>query len=90
VKKPVLAGVLFVIAFLAVLLYSTLSLTRSRVRVEVCMSYEGRNVCRVASGETRDNAMRAAVANACALIASGVTESQQCEHSSPTRITWLE
>ena len=89
-KRPVVAGIIFLIVFLAVLVYSTLSLTRNRHRVEVCMQFDGRNSCRIASGATESDALRAAVTNACALIASGVTESQQCEHSTPVSVKWLK
>lgn len=89
-KKPVLAGIVFVIVFLIVLFYSTISLTRSRFRVEVCMQFNGQVNCRVASGATQDAAMRTAVSNACALIASGMTDSQQCERSTPVSVRWLE
>ena len=74
-RKPVLAGIVFVIVFLAVLVYTTLNLARNRHRVEVCMQFNGQTNCRVASGATEENAMRAAITNACALIASGVTDS---------------
>lgn len=89
-RKPVLAGIVFVLVFLAVLLYATISLTRGRTRVQVCMGFGGRTNCRVASGSSRDAAMRAAVNNACALISSGVTDSQQCEHSTPLSVKWLD
>jgi hypothetical protein len=89
-KKPVIAGIIFVAVFLAVLLYSTLSLTRSRHRVEVCMQFDGRTNCRVASGQTKDLALRAAIQNACALIAGGVTDSQACERSTPLSVKWLD
>ena len=87
-KKPVLAGIVFLLVFLAVLLYSTLSLTRNRERVEVCMEYEGRMQCSTGSGATRESALRVATTTACAQISSGVTGSQQCEHSTPVRVTW--
>jgi hypothetical protein len=63
---------------------------RSRHRVEVCMEFAGHTSCRTASAETQDNAMRAAINNACALISSGVTDSQQCEHSTPVSVKWLK
>ncbi len=88
-RKPVIAGIVFLVAFIAVLLFSTFSLMRGRVTVQVCMSYEGRTNCGVASGRSRDAAMRAAVTNACALISGGVTGSQQCESSKPVSVKWL-
>ena len=89
-RKPVLAGIIFLIVFLAVLLYSTISLMRNRHRVEVCMQFGGRTDCRVASGATKEDALRTAVTNACALISGGVTDSQQCEHSPPVSVKWLD
>lgn len=88
-RKPVVAGILFLLVFVAVLIYSTISLTRGRHRVEVCMQFGGRTDCRVASGASEDSALRTAVTNACALIASGVTDSQQCERSAPVSVKWL-
>lgn len=87
-KKPVLAGIVFLLVFVAVLLYSTLSLTRNRARVEVCMEYDGRIQCSTGSGASRDSAMRTAMTAACAQISSGVTGTQQCERSTPVRVTW--
>jgi hypothetical protein len=87
-KKPVLAGILFVLAILAVVIYSTLNL--AKYKVEVCMQYHGATNCRAASGSTREDTLRAAVTNACATIASGVTESMQCERSEPVNIRWIK
>ena len=85
-RKPALFGVIFVAIVLAVIVYSTLNL--AKFKVEVCMQYNGATNCRTASGSTRDETMRAAVNNACATIASGVTESQQCERSEPVNVHW--
>ena len=89
-KKPVLAGILFLAIFLAVLFYSTISLTRNRFRVDVCMEFRGQTNCRVASGATQESALRTAITNACALISGGVTDSQQCERSTPVSVKWLD
>ena len=87
-KKPVLIGIVFVIVILGVLIYSTMNLAQKRV--EVCMAYNGQAKCSTASGSSEDYAMRSAVNNACAQIASGVTETMQCENSRPTKVTWLK
>jgi AhpD family alkylhydroperoxidase len=55
------------------------------VRCEVCIDFHGRQACRAVDGATRDEAQRAAVTNACALLASGVTDSMACERTEPTR-----
>lgn len=60
-----------------------------RWRVEVCMEYRGRSACRTAAGATREEALRTAVDNACALLASGMTESIQCGRSEPRSVRVL-
>ena len=87
-KKPVLLGVIFVLAVLAVIIYSSLHL--ANYRVEVCMTFHGQNQCRTASADTEEHALRAAAANACGTIASGVTDSIACEHSTPVSVRWLK
>jgi hypothetical protein len=52
------------------------------------MQYDGRTSCRTAAGSTRDFALRTATSNACAEIASGVTDTIKCEHAEPVRVTW--
>ncbi len=89
-SKPVLAALVFLLVFVGVLVFSTIGLTRDRKRVEVCMQFAGRTHCSVASGASRESALRTAVSTACASISGGVTDSQQCEHSAPVRETWLE
>ncbi|MCS7026482.1 MAG: hypothetical protein NZV14_16920 [Bryobacteraceae bacterium] len=76
------------LAFLALLFYFTLGMRRSRV--EVCMEFHGRRACRTASAETPEKARRAAIDNACALIASGVTDSIACQNTPPLSVRRLE
>ncbi|HUA86131.1 MAG TPA: hypothetical protein VMB85_19880 [Bryobacteraceae bacterium] len=85
-KKPVLVGIVFIAAVLAVIIYSSMNLARQHV--EVCMTYQGRSACGKAAGTTKDFALRAATSNACAQIASGVTDSTACERSDPVSVTW--
>ncbi len=87
-KKPVLFAILFVLAILGVIIYSTMNL--AKYKVEVCMQYNGATNCRAASGSTREDTLRAAVQNACATIASGVTQSMQCERSEPVNVRWIK
>jgi hypothetical protein len=44
----------------------------------------------VASGTTREQAVRTATDNACALIASGMTESMACTSAPPVSVKWLD
>ena len=89
-SKPAIAGVLFVIAILGMLVYMSVSLARNRVRVEVCMDYNGRVSCRTVSADTQRHALQTAVTNACADIVSGVTETTQCERAEPKSVRWLK
>jgi hypothetical protein len=86
-KKPVIVGIVFVLVVLAVIVYSTMNLASHRV--EVCMQFKGQTNCRIASGSTEQFALKTAISNACAGIASGVTDSIACEQSPPNKVTWL-
>ncbi len=87
-NKTVVIGVIFVLAVLAFLFYSSMHI--AKYRVEVCMAFNGRTSCRIASADTQAHALQSAQSNACALIASGVTDTMQCEHGEPVSIKWLE
>ena len=50
---------------------------------EVCMQYNGARQCRTVAGATRDEAREGAVTNACAFLASGVTDSMACQRTRP-------
>ena len=61
------------------------SLRLGGVRCEVCIEYGGRQACRAVDGETEHDALEAARTNACALLASGVTDSMACGRTTPSR-----
>ena len=79
---------LFVIAFLALIAYSTLH--GPRYRLEACMAYGGRTACKTVSAKSEQSALRSAAEGACADIASGVTDTLRCEQSEPQKVKWLE
>jgi hypothetical protein len=87
-NKPVVVGLVIVAVILAVVVYSSLNLAGHRV--EACMEYKGNAACRTASGSTEEFARRTAISNACAQIASGVTDTIGCEAATPTKITTLK
>lgn len=87
-SKTVVIGVVFVVAILGFLIYSSMHI--AKFRVEVCINYRGQTQCRTASADTREHAQRTAQSNACGLLASGVTETMQCEHLDPTSVKWLD
>lgn len=86
-KKPVIVGILFALVIVVAIVYS--SFGNRRFHCEVCMAYSGRTSCRKASAANREEAMRSAADNACAQIASGVTETMGCTSSAPTSVRWL-
>ena len=54
---------------------------------EVCVSFHGRTQCRAAHGATPEEATRTAIDNACAFLASGMTEIVQCQSTRPDSVT---
>jgi hypothetical protein len=86
-KKPVVLGILFVLAVVAVMLYSTLNI--SRYRVEVCMQFDGRMNCAKAAAESKQAALQTAVQTACAPISGGVTDTIRCQNTQPATVNWL-
>jgi type IV pilus biogenesis protein CpaD/CtpE len=87
-KKPVVAGIVFVAIVLGVIIYSSMNL--AKYRVEVCIAFNGRTNCKTASAVSEEFAQQTATANACGEIAFGVTETVACEHSAPVRVTRLK
>lgn len=84
-SKPVWAAIAFVCVVLVAIVYSSMGLRQHTV--EVCMEYNGRSNCAVASGTTEEEAIRTATDTACATISFGMTESIQCSRASPVSIT---
>jgi hypothetical protein len=85
------------LAFLAIAAFAALALLMTRMmlserrhRVEVCMEFRGRTACRTAAGPTQEEAVRTAADAACALIASGMTDTIQCGRSQPKSIRRLD
>jgi energy-converting hydrogenase Eha subunit H len=87
-KKPVMIGIVFVLVFLGVIIYSTMNLSQNRV--EVCITFKGRSLCRVASATTREFAVRTATANVCGELAGGVTETMACNQATPDSVKTLK
>ena len=85
-KKTSWFAIAFVVAFLAAIISTTFR--GERVGVEVCMVFRGQRDCRKAQAKDRQEARRTAITNACAQLASGVTDSGQCENTEPESVTW--
>lgn len=54
---------------------------------EVCMTFGGNEVCRKATGTSAAEALRTATDTACALLASGMTETIRCQRTAPQSTT---
>ncbi len=87
-SKPILAAVVFILAVLAAVIYSSMGLRQ--YTCEVCMEFKGRTNCATASGTTEEEAVRTATDTACATISGGMTESIQCSRTPPASIAWIE
>jgi hypothetical protein len=57
---------------------------------DACVRFEGREACKAATGPTRDEAERAAIATACALVSRGVTSTIACQALEPVSLTCEE
>jgi hypothetical protein len=86
-KTTTWLGIAFVGTVLAFIAFS--SFHQERVTCRACVTFNGRQDCRTASAANRQEAERTAISNACGLLASGVTESTQCENTKPDSVDWL-
>ena len=62
------------------------SLRVADVRCEVCVSFDGREACRSVEAASEEEARAGAHTNACALLASGVTDTLACERTPDTSV----
>jgi len=85
VGRTTIVTVLSLLALAGIVVYSSMGLTTHRC--EVCISFDGRQACRTVEGGSEDEAMAGATTNACALVASGVTETMRCQRTPPARST---
>ena len=86
-SKVAAISIAFVVAILIVIVCTTMG--NARYRCEVCISFQNRTACRTAAAATEAQALRTASENACAQIASGVTDSIACENTTPQSVKWL-
>ena len=86
-KRTVWLAVLFVVVVVGFVVFSTFQ--GQRVSCKVCIVFKGQRDCRTASAANRMEAQRTATTNACGLLASGVTDSVNCENTVPESVEWL-
>ena len=81
-------GMVFAALIVLTLVVLVLGIRRQLgVSCEVCITFHGRQSCRSAAGSTPEEARRTAHENACALIASGMTETVSCQNTPADSIT---
>ena len=78
-----LLTVVFVL-FMALVVYRSLHV--AGYQCDVCITFRGQSVCRTVEGPTELEARSAAINNACAGLASGVTDSMACERRQPDKL----
>ena len=66
----------------AIIIYTSLG---TGFRCEVCVTFDGRSVCRSVDGAEENHALAAARTNACAQLASGVTDTMACERTQASK-----
>jgi hypothetical protein len=87
-NKTGIAIAIFVLALIGLVAYSTL--TGSKYRVHLCMTYKGQTACKTVSAKSEKGALENAITGACADIASGVTDTINCTQSQPESTKWLD
>ncbi len=85
-SKTTVVSILFLLAVLGALVYSTLDL--QGYSCEVCITFNGRQNCARASGTSRQEAQRTATDTACAPITGGMSETIACSNTAPDSVTW--
>jgi hypothetical protein len=87
-KWPVIAGIAFIVVFIAAMAYSTLG--NAQYRCEVCITFNGNTICRNGAATTREQAERIASDSACTDLGNGMTQLMQCQNNAPRQVTWKQ
>ncbi|MGH7897850.1 MAG: hypothetical protein ACREQQ_07850 [Candidatus Binatia bacterium] len=82
-SRNTIAAFAVLVPVIAIVVYSSFQV--SAVECEVCMAFEGREMCRTVSAADREQALRSAIDNACAFLTSGMTSTLQCTGREPRR-----
>jgi hypothetical protein len=80
-KRGRLLTLLVVLAFIALMLYNTLS--AQRAECEVCVEFHGQQNCATASHANEHDALESAQTTACGVLAKGMDESIACGRIRP-------
>jgi len=85
-------GTVLTIVFLGVIAYLSISLiwTGSKYQCNVCITYNGIEVCQDVEGMEKNDVIQNGVSTACAGAANGRTESMECGRTPPTKVVCKE
>ncbi len=86
-KWPVIAGIAFLVLFIAAMIYT--SGGNAKFRCEVCITFDGQTKCGNAAATTQTEAQRTATEQACTQLTSGMNNLEQCRNSTP-KVTWKQ
>ncbi len=78
-----LAAAVVLLPVVGFVVYSSLHV--AEYECDVCITFDGQEMCRTVTGQTEEEGLRTGKNNACALLTSGMTNSMRCERSMPTR-----
>jgi len=81
-------GGIFAVLVVGVLLYTSLRI--EQVTCEVCVEFNGRTQCRIASGANKEGTVQTAHDNACAFLVGSKTEGFLCGQARPTKVSCQE
>ena len=79
--RNVVATIVMIVPVVVFVVYSSFRV--SAVECRVCMRFEGRETCRTVNAAGREEALRGATDNACALLTSGMTSTIRCQQTDP-------
>ena len=82
-RKSTLAALVLLPPLVGLVIYNSLHV--SDYQCTVCIDYQGQEVCRTVTGQTETEGLQSATNNACALLASGMTDSIHCTHTPPKK-----
>ncbi len=83
-KGRLLALIAAIVLLLGGLIYGTLSSVQAEC--DLCVEFNGQRQCRTGSGTDEAAAKSAAQRAACAVMASGMAASIQCQNQIPTNV----
>ncbi len=85
-------GTILTIVFLGAIAYLSISMiwTGSKYQCNVCITYNGIEVCQDVEGMDKSDVIQNGVSTACAGATNGRTESMECGMTPPTKVVCKE